>query len=65
MGKAQTGLTHVEANTIADKEEIIDKKEVEYACYYEIRIKFSLTSNTPLMHVSLSQEIGFDGTPDS
>ena len=64
MGKVQTCLTHVEVNTISSKEEITDKKYVEYACHDENRKKFSQTSNTTLMHGKLFQEIVFYITSD-
>ena len=61
MGKVQSGLTHVEENTLAGKEDI-KKKYLENVCHDDNRRKFSQTSNTPLMHGRISQEIGLDGT---
>ena len=62
MGKVQKILTDVELNTTTSKEEMTKKKDVEDACHDENRRKLSLTSNNPLMHRQISQEIGVDKT---
>ena len=64
MEKVQTGLTHAEVNTNTGKEETTKNKDVEDSCNDENRRKKSQTSNTPLMHGPIAQEIGFYGTSD-
>ena len=59
MGKVQTGLTHVELNTTTGKEETTENKYMEYACHDDNRRNFSQTSNNPLIHGRISQEVGF------
>ena len=62
MGKVQTGIMHVEVNTTTVKEDMTKKKDLEDVFHDDNRRKFSQTSNTPLMHGRISQEIGLDGT---
>ena len=65
MGKFQTGPTYVELNTITGKEYMTDNKYVEDACHGENKRKLSKTSNTPLVHGQIAQEIGLYSTSDS
>ena len=64
MGKVQTGLTHIEVNTITGKEESTKNKDVKDNCHDENRIKFSHTFNTPLIHGQIFQGIGFEGNSE-
>ena len=61
----QTGLPHVEVNTAAGKVDSTEKKDLEDACHDENRRKFSHISNTPLIHIQIYQEVGFNNTSDS
>ena len=41
-----------------------EKKDVEDACHDDNRRKLSQSSNTPLIHRQIYQEIGYDGTSE-